>query len=86
MNTTPEKTEIIQGIVLDLIPDLSKKDISDDADIFELGLDSINAMTLVFNLQEAFSIKFDASEISIENFRCVADIAKLVEGKGRAEK
>jgi acyl carrier protein len=43
-------------------------------------------MTLVFNLQEAFSIKFDASEISIENFRCVADIAKLVEGKGRAEK
>jgi acyl carrier protein len=81
MNTTSDKIEIIQGIILDLIPDLSKEDVSNDADIFDLGLDSINAMTLVFNLQEAFSIKFDASEISIDNFRCVADIAKLVESK-----
>jgi acyl carrier protein len=38
-------------------------------------------MTLVFNLQEAFSIKFEASEIAIENFHSVADIANLITAK-----
>jgi acyl carrier protein len=77
----PTINETIKTIISELIPDLSQDEISDHADIFELGLDSINAMTLVFNLQEAFSIKFESSEIEIENFHSVADIANLIAAK-----
>ncbi|MGV2829106.1 acyl carrier protein [Myxosarcina sp. GI1(2024)] len=72
-----------QNVVLELLPDLDRQDLNDESDIFSLGLDSINAMNLVFSLQEAFDIKFDTQEISIENFRTVGDITKLIEKKAR---
>jgi acyl carrier protein len=81
MQQTSTHDETIKTIIAELIPDLSPDEISDHTDIFDLGLDSINAMTLVFNLQEAFSIKFEASEIDIENFHSVADIANLIATK-----
>ena len=81
MNSTLATKQKVRDVILELIPDLPKDELLDDSDIFELGLDSINAMTLVFNLQEAFSIKFETSEIDVENFRSLADITKLVEIK-----
>jgi acyl carrier protein len=73
-----QKTE---DVVLNLLPDISSEELSEDTDIFGLGLDSINAMTLVFNLQDAFDIQFESDEISFENFRTVADIVELIKTK-----
>jgi acyl carrier protein len=81
MKPTSKDNETIKTIISELIPDLSKDEISDNTDIFDLGLDSINAMALVFNLQEAFSIKFEASDMDIENFHSVSDIVKLIAAK-----
>ncbi len=77
-------TEIHQksrAIVLELLPDVSEQELSEDDDLFNLGLDSINAMTLVFNLQQAFGIQFDTNDISFENFCTISDIAELVQRK-----
>jgi acyl carrier protein len=71
----------IEDVVLNLLPDISSEELSEDTDIFGLGLDSINAMTLVFNLQDAFDIQFESDEISFENFRTVADIVELIKTK-----
>lgn len=65
-------------IILELLPNATDETLTEDVDIFSLGLDSINAMSLVMNLQEAFGIEFEASEISPENFRTVTDIATLI--------
>lgn len=73
-----QKTE---DVVLNLLPDMSSEELSEDTDIFGLGLDSINAMTLVFNLQDAFDIQFESEEISFENFRTVGDIVELIKSK-----
>lgn len=70
-----------QDVVLELIPDLSRDELGDESDIFSLGLDSINAMNLVFSLQDAFDITFDVEEINVDNFRTVADITELVKNK-----
>ena len=70
-----------QNVVLEMLPDVGSEDLSDESDIFSLGLDSINAMTLVFNLQDTFDIKFETEEISFENFRTVADIVELINKK-----
>jgi acyl carrier protein len=68
-------------VVLELLPDVRSEELSDTTDLFDMGLDSINAMTLVLSLQDAFGIQFDTNEISFENFRTVADIAELINRK-----
>jgi acyl carrier protein len=69
------------GVVLELLPDVSNDELSDDTDLFDMGLDSINAMTLILSLQDTFGIQFDTNEISFENFRTVGDIAELINRK-----
>ncbi len=79
--TVEEVRNKTQNVVLELLPDVGSEELSDESDIFSLGLDSINAMTLVFSLQDAFDIKFETNEISVENFRTVADIVELIKKK-----
>lgn len=70
-----------QGIVLELLPDVSNENIADDTDIFSLGLDSINAMTLVSNLQDVFDISLETNDFNFENFQNVITITELVKRK-----
>lgn len=79
--TVEEIRHKTQNVVLELLPDVDREELSDESDIFSLGLDSINAMNLVFSLQDAFNIKFETQEISFENFQTVADIVELIEKK-----
>lgn len=79
--TVEEVRDKTQNVVLELLPDVGSEELSEESDIFSLGLDSINAMTLVFSLQDAFDIKFETNEISFENFRTVADIVELIKKK-----
>ena len=68
------------NVVLDILP-INKDELLDDMDLFNLGLDSVNAIMLVMSLQDTFGVNFETSEISIENFRTIEDIAKLIESK-----
>lgn len=82
--TTEELKLKTKNVVSELLPNVDTQQISDDQDIFYLGLNSINAMTLIFNLQEAFGITFSDAEISLDNFRTVDDIVKLIDQKTKS--
>lgn len=73
--------EQIQELILEVIPDISLSDLLETEDIFSLGLDSINAMTLIYNLQEQFDFVLDTDEINFENFQSVDSILAMVEAK-----
>jgi acyl carrier protein len=79
--TTEQVKAKTQKVVLGMLPDIDDQELADDSDIFSLGLDSINAMSLVFGLQDEFNILFEPSEISFENFRTVSDIVALISNK-----
>jgi acyl carrier protein len=79
--TVEEAKQKAKDVVLTLLPDADGAEFSDGEDIFSLGLDSINAMTLVLNLQDTFNVMFDASEISADNFRTISNIVELVTKK-----
>ena len=68
----------VQALILEILPDVNVEDLSEDDDIFSMGLDSINAMTLVTNLQETFGIQFDSQEINFENFQNIKSIAEFI--------
>lgn len=70
-----------QAVVLEMLPGVSIEELSDDKDIFSLGLDSINAMNLIFGLQDAFEVQFSTDEINFENFRTVSKIVELIQKK-----
>jgi acyl carrier protein len=81
MNSTEQIKQEAKEVVLAILPDVSSEDLNEESDIFSLGLDSINAMTLVSNLQDAFDIQLETNEINFENFQNLATIAEMVEKK-----
>lgn len=80
-----EKIESIKqkshSVVLNILPFVNSEELLDNMDLFSLGLDSVNAIMLVMNLQDTFGINFETSEISIENFRTIEDIVNLIKIK-----
>jgi acyl carrier protein len=83
MNSLESINQKSHDIVLDLLPNLSSEKLLDDQDLFSLGLDSVNAMMLVLNLQEAFEVTFETCEISFENFQTISNIVELIKKKAR---
>lgn len=79
MTTTIQ--EQVQALILDVIPDVTREDLQEETDIFNLGLDSINTMTLISNLQETFEIELDINEISFDNFQNVSTIVEMITQK-----
>jgi acyl carrier protein len=79
--TAEEVKQKAQNVILELLPNVEPQNLADECDIFSLGLDSINAMSLIFNLQDAFEVKFETNEISFDNFQTVAKIVELIEKK-----
>ncbi|MEH2199892.1 acyl carrier protein [Nostoc sp.] len=73
-----EKT---RNVVLSVLPNINREDLSDISNLFSIGLDSVNAMTLVLKLQNTFGIKFVITDINAENFQSVATIVKLIHEK-----
>ncbi|NEP09966.1 MAG: acyl carrier protein [Symploca sp. SIO2C1] len=70
-----------QEIVLDIMPNIDQNQLLDDTDIFSLGLDSLNAIRLITNLQSKFKVSFTSSEINFDNFRTITNIAEIVAKK-----
>ncbi len=81
MNSSEQIKQEAKKVILAILPDVSSEDLNEESDIFSLGLDSINAMTLVSNLQDAFDIQLETNEIIFENFQSLATIAEMVEKK-----
>ncbi|MFN6558743.1 MAG: acyl carrier protein [Nostoc sp. ChiSLP01] len=70
-----------RNVVLSVLPNINSEDLSDTSNLFSIGLDSVNAMTLVLKVQNTFGIKFAATDINAENFQSVATIVKLINQK-----
>lgn len=70
-----------KSIVSDILHDIEAEEIDDNVDIFNLGLDSINVMALISNLQEAFDFKLETNELNFENFQTVSTIVEMVQKK-----
>lgn len=81
MQSVTEITQKVEQLVLEILPAVSREELSPESDIFNLGLDSINAMNLLTKLQETFGIELTADDITFENFQNVTSLVQLVEQK-----
>lgn len=83
IKTSADITQTTKDLVLEVLPGISSEELLPDSDIFNLGLDSINAMNLLSKLQKTFAIELSADDITIENFQNLNGLVKLVEKKRR---
>ena len=79
------ETEIIKAkvyqIILANIPNLKEEELTDNIELFSVGLNSLNAVSLVLGLEETFGFQFDMDEISYDSFRAITDIVELIKTK-----
>jgi acyl carrier protein len=80
METEEIKRKVRHVVLTSLPKDIDKK-LLDHSELFSLGLDSLNILTLVLNLEEIFDVEFEMGEVSYESFRSIADITNLMKGK-----
>ena len=81
MNKIETIKQQIHQLLLENLPDVSANQLSDDVELFSLGLNSLNAVSLVMGLEDRFGFQFDLDEISFDQFRAVSDIIELVTRK-----
>lgn len=82
MTTTPDslKTEIKQAIVRSLRLPITVADIGDDMPLFGegLGLDSIDVLELVLELERSFGVSIGDEQTGIEVLKTVDTIAAFI--------
>ncbi len=67
---------IKEEVVLDM-----ESTLQDDAPLLEGILDSLALMQLVAFLEEEFDTEIDDTEVTAENFKTIADIERLMDGR-----
>lgn len=74
--------ERIKNVIKEANKNIDVNVISEDTNlIYDLGFDSIDMVYLIVNLEEAFDIQIDASDLSLDN---LAQVKKLMELVGEA--
>ena len=75
-----DKIKEIVISVLELAEDDAKQ-IEEDTDLLEYGLDSMTCVGVVVSLEEEFGITVDEEDLLVENMSTISKIKELVEKK-----
>lgn len=81
MTNFSEIEQKLRPVLLAHLPKVTDEELSDDVELFSLGLNSLNTVPLVLALEEAFEFEFEMDEISYESFRTLADITEVIKNK-----
>ena len=73
--------EKIEQLLLENLHNISAEELSLNAELFSLGLNSLNAVSIVLGLEEAFGFEFDMDEIDYEYFKTIGTMILLVKRK-----
>jgi acyl carrier protein len=85
---TVSKEQLIDGIkkaIQELIPVKWLSSLNEETHLRDLGIDSVEMVRLVTNLEQVFHISFSANELAPENFRDIASLLKLLRTKNAME-
>jgi acyl carrier protein len=80
----PLKDHFITGIkqaLQELIPERRIASLTEDSQLRDLGIDSVDMVRLITKLEEVFRVSFSADELAPENFRDIAALIRLLAGK-----
>lgn len=71
--------KIIKEIVKETLKLNVNKEINDNDDLINLGLDSLKAIEIVVSIEEKFQIEIDDEDLLVDNFASINCIENLIE-------
>ncbi|NEO67782.1 MAG: acyl carrier protein [Moorea sp. SIO4G2] len=72
--------ERLKGILREYLPLVADdEEIAVEADLTDLGLDSMNAVNLMLDIEEEFEVSFPESMLNAEVFYSVSTLAKAIQ-------
>ncbi len=75
-----EKIKEIVGTVLEL-DEVQIEKINIDSDLLELGLDSLNAIEVIVNLESEFDIEVEDEDLMIDNLSTIDLLCNLIKNR-----
>lgn len=79
-NSNATKQQLSE-ILLGIMPHIEPGQLTDDADLSSVGLQSIDAPRLIMQLESKFGVSFSMEDMQPQNFRSIDSIATLLEQK-----
>ncbi|MBE6049558.1 MAG: acyl carrier protein [Clostridium sp.] len=58
-----------------------EREITGETDISSLGVNSLNFLRIIVEIEEAFDIEFDDNELNFDYFNTIDSVIKLIESK-----
>lgn len=71
----------ISEIVREMLKVHSNVSLTADQNLFDIGLDSLNAIQLIVRLEEEFDIIIDDDELIFDNFDSIEKIVEIMKNK-----
>lgn len=56
-------------------------DISSNTEISSLGINSLNFLKIIVEIEEAYDIEFDDNELNFDYFNTIESVVKLIDSK-----
>lgn len=75
------KKNEIKDKIKQIIHSVIEVEITDDDDLFEQGLNSINIIEIIVKIEDEFDIEFDEENLSFEYLKSLSSICKYVNSK-----
>ena len=60
---------------------ISIQELDNNDDLFLVGVDSLNVISIILRLEEFYEIEFEDNELSMENLKTIESIALMIEKK-----
>ncbi len=78
-----KRLEVVRSIIDNCIDDLKVPitAVGNDADLFDLGMDSISSIKIVVELEREFDFEFEDEELTMERLRTINNILEYLAGK-----
>lgn len=71
----------IFNVLYELVPKYCKGDVNDETDLYDHGLDSLNSIQLLVDIEECFGISFEEDDLDIHNVKTINHFHHLIQLK-----
>ena len=71
----------IKKILKTILVDVEMNTITDNDNLFGLGLDSLNIINLIIAIENKYNIKFADEDLKLKNWESINNIKEMIEKK-----
>lgn len=73
--------EGISNLLLEMVKNYCVGEIDEDTDLYERGLNSLNSIEFLVDIEDEFDITFEEDELQIQNVKTIKSFVEVINAK-----